>query len=284
MTRKVFVLGAGRSGTKILRDCLGAARDVAAVPYDVGYVWRFGNERIPHDELSAELANPRIATFVDRSLERMARRASRGSDYEIVLEKSVPNTLRPAFMAALFPEARFVHIVRNGYSVIESAVRNWQEPEDRGYLLDKLRYFPIENYRYALWGGVNLARGAFGGRGGKLWGPRYDGMGEDVRELPLLEVCTRQWQRCLDVCDMQLNELDRSRFVELSYEELLGGADILRRICRFCEIDDEASVAAFYRQRFDPRRGERRAGMFSEDERDRIRKIAGNTLDRYGHV
>src|SRR4051812_20775701 len=39
----VIVIGAARSGTKLLRDSLATHADVARVPYDVNYVWRFGN-------------------------------------------------------------------------------------------------------------------------------------------------------------------------------------------------------------------------------------------------
>ena len=40
----IVLIGAARSGTKILRDALATALGVPQVPYDVGYVWRYGNE------------------------------------------------------------------------------------------------------------------------------------------------------------------------------------------------------------------------------------------------
>jgi hypothetical protein len=49
----VFVIGAARSGTKFLRDVIGASPYAAVVPYDVNYVWRGGNEGFPDDALPA---------------------------------------------------------------------------------------------------------------------------------------------------------------------------------------------------------------------------------------
>lgn len=282
--RRVFVLGAGRSGTKIFRDCLGAGERVSAIPYDVGYVWRYGNEAVPHDELLPTDVTPEIAGFVARSLERMGRRASGGTPYDVLVEKSVPNTLRPAFVSEIFPDAVFVHIVRNGYHVIESSMRNWIQPADRGYLFDKLRYFPLENYRYALWTIFNRIKGVLDNEHVRLWGPRYNGMKEDARLLPLLEVCARQWARCVDVCDAQLAAMSDDRVLHVAYESLLKSDEQLRHVCDFCAIKDVDSVVDFYRHRFDHRRPEASSSALTEEMRACIHAVAGDTLERHDHV
>ena len=46
-----FLIGAARSGTKFLRNCFSVSDEIEIVPYDIGYVWRYGNEKISHDEL-----------------------------------------------------------------------------------------------------------------------------------------------------------------------------------------------------------------------------------------
>ena len=153
----VFILGAGRSGTKIFRDCIGASKNVVALPYDVGYVWMDGQNR-PHDELlPADLSSKRIQS-IRKSIASLAKRASKGQSYDIIIEKSVPNTLRPAYLKKVFPDSKFIHIVRDGRDVVESAMRNWKTPSDKGYLLDKLRYFPFRNWSYALWYLINMIR------------------------------------------------------------------------------------------------------------------------------
>ena len=73
MTRHIVIIGAARSGTKILRDVLAQASGAGSVPYDIGFVWRYGNERVPHDVLDPATVTPRISRFVRRYVERYAR-------------------------------------------------------------------------------------------------------------------------------------------------------------------------------------------------------------------
>ncbi len=42
--RRIVLIGAARSGTKILRDTLAAATGSGAVPFDIGFVWRIGHD------------------------------------------------------------------------------------------------------------------------------------------------------------------------------------------------------------------------------------------------
>ena len=188
---QVFILGAGRSGTKILRDCLGSATDVSCIPYDIGYVWRSGNESISHDELLPSDLTPEKARIIRSSISQLAKRASKAPDFSTVLEKSVPNALRPLFIKSVFPDAKLIHMVRDGRQVIESSMRNWESPSDTGYFLDKLKYFPLRNITYALWYAKNRLIGGKT-KNVRVWGPRYDGMQADANSMALVEVCTQQ--------------------------------------------------------------------------------------------
>lgn len=193
MTRRIFVVGAARSGTKIVRDVLSAAADVGAVPFDVSFVWKHGHGSVPHDVLSPESLTRRHRRFVTRYLDRYV-----AGEPPAVIEKTVGNTLRVAYLAAMFPEASFVHVVRDGVDVIESTRRQWQEPTDRGYLAEKVRHFPL---RLLPTYGVSFARAQVRRRSGldgasnvASWGVRYPGVDADVRTEPLLTVCARQWR------------------------------------------------------------------------------------------
>ena len=48
----VIILGAARSGTKILRDTIAAHPSLVSIPYDISFVWKYGVYHIKHDELS----------------------------------------------------------------------------------------------------------------------------------------------------------------------------------------------------------------------------------------
>ncbi len=243
----VFLLGAGRSGTKFLRDILGVSSDISIIPYDVGYVWRYGNENLPHDEFTLEQLNESIKKYVREVLPKLTKNDPSKTNTSVLIEKSVPNTLRPAFLQAIYPEAKFIHLIRDGRAVSESAIRLWQAPPERSYLLKKLRYFPWKNYRYALWYIANMAKGKFSsGRGQQIWGPIYDGLSEDVKNLPLETVCARQWKKCIETSLSQLSHFDQNNVIEVHYEDLMNDSKALESICEFIGIDDKNTVVSHY--------------------------------------
>jgi len=245
----VFLIGAGRSGTKFLRGVLTASRSVVSVPYDVGYVWRYGNESLPHDELKPSMLTPRIKAYIRKTLPRLVEHKEGGLP-KIFLEKSVPNSLRPEFLDAIFPNAKFIHLIRDGRAVTESSVRMWNEPPEKGYLLKKFKYFPWSNYRYAFWYLSNMIKGIIGGRGQKVWGPRYSGIDRDTESLDVTQVCAKQWRKCVETSLQGLSLLDSSRVIEVRYESLMKDESELVRICQFLELDYAEIVIDYFKNTF----------------------------------
>ena len=202
-----------------MRDVLAAAADVGAVPYDVNFVWKHGHGSVPHDVLDPASLTARHRRFVTQYLDRYAA----GSP-PVVLEKTVGNTLRVPYLAAMFPDASFVHLVRDGVDVIESTRRQWQEPTDRGYLVEKGRHFPL---RLLPTYGVSFARAQLRGRASgdeassvRSWGVRYPGIDADVRTEPLLTVCARQWRESVCRAAAALEAVS-APVVQVRYEDLV---------------------------------------------------------------
>ncbi len=84
----------------MLRDTLGAACDLAVVPYDVNYIWRVKNEHYPHDGLPAELATPAVRQFIQRQLPKVAVGLPAANRF---VEKTVGNVLRLPFVHRVYP-------------------------------------------------------------------------------------------------------------------------------------------------------------------------------------
>ncbi|MGY2701579.1 sulfotransferase [Nocardioides sp. HB32] len=276
--RPVVLIGAARSGTKACRDALAIAAGVPAVPYDVGFVWRQGNESAPDDILAPALATPRIAGRVRRYLDRYADADGR------VIEKTVGNTLRVPFVDAVVPDATYVHLVRDGVDVVESARRQWQAPSDKRYLLKKARHFPphlLGSY------GVKFLRNNFrrGHHGHvKSWGPRYPGIDDDVRAGDVLTVCARQWSECVNRASAELDGL-HPRVIDVSYEALVREpavtlAGILNQMPGYTTSPDRlARAAATLIVRSD---GAAR-GRLTAAERTTLSREIDSTLERLGY-
>jgi len=232
--RPVIILGAGRSGTNMLRDVLCSLPNYGTWPCDeINYIWRHGNKRILVDELTPDLARPKVQHFVQRAFEACAKREACTQ----VVEKTCANTLRPEFVAATLPDhAVFLHIVRNGEDVMASAGRRWKAKLDVPYLLKKARFVPLLDLPYyALRYFATRLHQLFDHEGRvSFWGPRYIGMEKDLASKSLMEVCALQWKRCVERSLEGLDTLPEHRVLHLRYENFVAQPELeLQRIGAF---------------------------------------------------
>ena len=281
--RPIVLIGAARSGTKVLRDSLAASLGVPTVPYDVGYVWRYGNESRPDDRLTPEDVKPKTRRMVRRFLGGYA------DPDGWVVEKTVGNTLRVRFVAELLPEAFFVHLVRDGVEVAHSARREWEAPADLRYLLAKTRHFPLRltpsyGRKFLVGATVGRWRTTRAGEGhAPTWGPRYPGIDLDLEERGLLTVTARQWRASVEAATSDRAEVPQ-QVVTLRYESLVADpAGTLARVTRAigAPLDDsrlkEASAMIVSR----PGSGAR--DTLARAERDLLKGEIGYLLEDLGY-
>ncbi len=107
-----FIVGVSRSGTSILGELVGAHPDVKYI-FEAYVPWRIAGRGIGgSDRFTAEQATPSVRRFI-RWWFRWRKGGAR-----IVIEKNPRNILRVPFLRAVFPEAKFIHIVRDGRDVV----------------------------------------------------------------------------------------------------------------------------------------------------------------------
>jgi hypothetical protein len=218
--RPVIVIGAPRSGTNLLRDLLCQAPGFGTWPCDeVNLLWRHGNARHPDDQLPPALATPAVARHMRRRFAEVARRTRAGT----VVEKTCANSLRVAFVDRLFPEARYLFILRDGRDAAASAVQRFSAPLDWAYTLRKLRYVPASDLPvYALQFARNrLSRLLRADRRLAYWGPRFQGFADFARAASIPEICARQWRECVELATRDLEAIEDRRVHRLRYEALV---------------------------------------------------------------
>lgn len=248
--RPIILIGAARSGTKFLRDVLAAAKGVSAVPYDVNYVWRYGAEGLDHDVLDPQSLTPQRAAFIRKTLRSLAK----CQPGDVLIEKSVSNTLRVPFVDHVYPQARYIHLLRDGRAVAESAMRQWRAPPDWSALWTKLRGIPLANIGYVAWFAANFVKGLASGRGSAVWGPRYPGIEADAAGASLAEICARQWVESETAATRDLAALpDANRRVfTIRYEDLVADESALRNLLVALDLPDHEAILKAYRAKLRP--------------------------------
>ncbi|HEU4986617.1 MAG TPA: sulfotransferase, partial [Rhizobiaceae bacterium] len=279
--RPVILIGAARSGTKFVRDLLGASPVFARIPYDVNYVWRMG-AKVDHDVLTPDMLDPRTRERIKKTLHHLARKNSGDGR---LLEKTVSNTLRVPYVDAILPDAVFLHLVRDGHAVVESATRMWQEPPDSQGLRRKLIDMPWSSLGYAAWFGLNQVRGRLRGRsGGEIWGPRYPGIFEDIKKLPLLEIVTRQWEQSVSRATHDLQQIAPERVYTVRYEDLMGDSVEVDRLCDFLKIDRRDAIHRRFAEQADRSNMRKWRDRLTDDQIATIHRIAGDMLRHYRYL
>ena len=231
----IFLIGAARSGTKLLRDLLAKHPDIDKVTYDVNFVWRLGNEKLTHDELTPDLLSAEIKNWIINSMEKYHMSG------HFLVEKTVSNCLRVPFVQAIYPEAKYIYLYRDGYDVIESAYRQWLAPPDPGYIIKKAMTFPIiDAFEYALsyaWSSIGKLIFRYRDRVGS-WGPRYRGIDEDLATKDILEVCAIQWSVSVKKASQGFSNVPPDCVFSISYEDFVRAPQkYLYSIANFIGID-----------------------------------------------
>lgn len=114
--KMAFIIGIARSGTSILGELLASHRHVSYV-FEAHHVWELGGVGSGESHrLTEEHATPRVKQEIR---DWFARQGAQG---RVLLEKNPRNTLRVPYVRAIFPDAKFIHIIRDGRDVACSMV------------------------------------------------------------------------------------------------------------------------------------------------------------------
>lgn len=224
----VVIIGAGRSGTNLLRDVLSQLAGVDTWPCDeINYIWRHGNRAHPTDEFTAAHATENVTQFIRSSFAKRIRQSDLSNYPEgerFILEKTCANSLRVPFVDAVLPEARYIFLVRDGRDVVASARKRWQAPLDIPYLLSKARYVPPSDLSYYASRYLNnrLSRRRSKDNALAVWGPRFEGMAELGKQQSLDHVCAHQWVRCMELAERAFTMMDSAKCHQIYYEQLVS--------------------------------------------------------------
>jgi len=229
----IIIVGSPRSGTTLLGNLLAAHPQVAYWE-EPRTIWSQGNAWRDDDALGASDLTPSIAEKIDRRFASFLAT----SGCRKFAEKTPGNTLRLHFIHALYPDARVIHLVRDGRAVVASMLRMLEMPPDRGRLVARLRETPLRElpaqlpllFRH-------LAGRMFRGGQRSFWGPKPPGW-RTWLDLPKPVMLARQWRHLVETAQRDLEVFPGQQRLQLRYEELVAEPALwLEKICEVCDLD-----------------------------------------------
>jgi Sulfotransferase family len=209
----VFIIGCARSGTTFLTSLLSLHRDVDNWS-EANEIWDPGGHpwHLSHRETLPLVFDPVSFTnrwWRDAQPRQKQLRAIFGayqwlSRKPYFLNKAPSNTFRIPNLLRMFPEARFIHLVRDGRAV---------------------------GYSYALKEYVKMQEAP----------DSYQAMGLQISFEDLAVQLGTFWKKNIEEVDRQNEALELTRkgiLIELTYEELCNNTgEVLSRICRYLGLE-----------------------------------------------
>lgn len=234
----VFLIGAPRSGTTMLGRALAQVPGCVYLEEPVG-LWLRALKHANSD-LSLGFGD---ATRVREEL------YARGSGSNMIVEKSPTNILRLRHLYEIFPEARFIFLIREPLATSRSVVNKWRKGEDRNYerledrnvwrkdflaRLRKARELGLTGIFRQRARAIDALRGQFGGKRHEL-GLRVPGFEEWGKRLSDCDYALLSWVHAHVVMFTDYFEIAASRKLAITYESILDDpVDAEHKLTAFC--------------------------------------------------
>ncbi len=264
--KPIFIVGAARSGTTFLAEALRRHPDVLYLR-EPNELWLYGHETHPSDLLRREDVTEEIQAYLIHHLSTLLRAAGK----QRLLDKTPHNSLRIGFLHAIFPDAKFIHIIRDGRDVALSAAIQWRGGRTAAHrsrlsrMLRKARKLLAMTQKKRVWRSdpeglrfyvvriLRILLRTLRPTHPPIWGPRFPGIQKVARSHTLLETCALQWEWCVRQARMDGQTLGDASYLEIRFEDLLQAPGFwLQKIQQFAELPPDDAVLQYAEQHVRP--------------------------------
>jgi hypothetical protein len=251
----IILIGNHRSGTTVTQELLGLHSDVATW-YEPRTLWRYADPARSHDESDENDATDDVVRYIRR---RFLKYQSRHGGRQI-MEKTPSNVLRVPYVHKIFPDSIYLYITRNPFSCLSSNELKWYRTKTWAGLRRTMADTPATQLHYYAGDFVKhmIVRKVFKNKYMSVWGPRYPGIDQDLKDHGMLRVIARQWARCNRKAREDLARLGNGRVFSFRYEDLIQDPPtVVRRIYEHCGLECGDAVVRATREMIDPGRQEK---------------------------
>jgi len=217
LDRPVFIVSSPRAGSTMLFEAMCRAAEavsiggeshqlIEAIPALAPASHRWDSNRLTADDVTASIVQQLSGSFVRRLHDRDGTPVAPGSTVRMI-EKTPKNSLRIPFLAAAYPDAKFVYLWRDPRETISSMLDAWRSgqfvtyPDLPGWIGDRWSLLLTPGWR-------------------------------DLIGKSLPEIVATQWATTTSMLLDDLEALDPDRWCVTSYSALLADPDAeMTRLC-----------------------------------------------------
>ncbi|MCR4267613.1 sulfotransferase [Nitratireductor sp. ZSWI3] len=248
----IFLIGNYRSGTTITQKLIGLHPDIVTW-YEPRTLWRYADPARRHDEFDESDATEAVARYIRR---RFLSFQMQGGNRRI-MENTPSNVLRVPFVHRIFPEATYMFIVRNPFSCISSIELKWRKSKTWKGLVRSLSDAPTMQLPYYAREFLanmivrKVRRTAYV----PSYGPRYEGIDQDLEHCDKLQIAARQWAFGNRKARRDLARLGAGSVLTIRYEDLMEDTEaVLLRIYDHCGLACDDGILRAAKRMVDPGR------------------------------
>ena len=251
----IILIGNTRSGTTITQNLIGLHPEIVTW-YEPRTLWMYADPKRRHDEFGESDATENVTRYIRCQFLKYQI----SNNNRQIMENTPSNVFRVPYVAKIFPDSTYLHITRNPFSCISSIELKWQNTKTWSGVKRSLAVTPVAHLPF--YGKQFLrqmvAKKVLRRKYAPIYGPRYDGIEEDLKSLDKLSIIARQWARGNRKARQDLGRLEAGQVLSFRYEDLMQKPEtVLPRIYRHCGLNCDGNIIHTAKQMIDPGRQEK---------------------------
>jgi hypothetical protein len=243
-----FIIGSPRSGTTILGTCLNQHSEIAHF-YEPYFIWDFFTGPHDNDIRSPEDLTKTAICFIRRNFQTFSKKTKK----PLVVDKSPENCFRIPFLYRVYPDAKWIHLIRDGRDVTLSISKEWKRRRQtilrkdyRHHFLVLKRVFTFQPFWYFRFLQIfyELKTGASFNpffylnkskwKGLPHYGPRFFQWEAALKNHTFIQFNALQWLESVIAAQEGLNNIPSANILTVRYETFISQPEIvLGNIVRF---------------------------------------------------
>lgn len=280
----ILLIGTHRSGTTWLGQQL-SQHSTLAYWSEPRYVWSWGNSYKPDDVLTETDAHPKIAGHIR---DRFARYVA-DQDKQRLFEKTPSNCFRISFIQKVFPDAKIIHIIRDGRSVFSSADQLMTTGYYRQDVLRRRTFEMLQETQVWEWPAhvprmVDTLRRKITHQPLKFWGPKPPDWREWIKTDTQNVILAKQWAAAVNFAVRDSDSLKQNQYLRFQYEDLMAHpSQVLQQIFEFAELSNDGDLVSKIAQTVDTSRQSKWRQTLDSSLLEEIKPYIEPTLTSLGY-